>query len=398
MSAQTNQPPEELESFDGERGMPSVNDSGPSTAKRGLIVAVLVVVVGLGGGAAIWKYKQRANREANAKEAQSLQLTSAVPARTFTEPPPPAEPPPLPGDVAAPGAERPVQPVVPAANGQQQHQPATAARAAPGDYAGGPGAPGQPERPVPTVDKSTSGLMAMEPKGSDTAGKGSGQSSLAAAPGGNGILAALLSSTTTQSRSARHLGNRNFMLAKGSFIDCSLQTNLDSTVPGMTACVVTRNIYSDNGKVLLVERGSTITGEYQSNMRQGMARIFVLWSRIKTPNGIVIDLDSPGTDPLGGAGLPGYIDNHFWQRFGGALMLSLVDDVARYATQQNGTNNGQINFSNTGEASQNMAAEALKNTINIPPTLNKNQGEQVGVYVARDLDFSSVYDVAATNK
>lgn len=166
----------------------------------------------------------------------------------------------------------------------------------------------------------------------------------------------------------------------------------------MTACVVTRNIYSDNGKVLLVERGSTISGEYQSNMRQGMARIFVLWSRIKTPNGVVINLDSPGTDPLGGAGLPGYIDNHFWQRFGGALMLSLVDDVARYATQGTNNNSGQINFSSTGEATQNMAAEALKNTINIPPTLYKNQGEQVGVYIARDLDFSSVYDVAATNQ
>ena len=42
-----------------------------------------------------------------------------------------------------------------------------------------------------------------------------------------------------------------------------------------------------------------------------------------------------------------------------------------------------------------MATEALKNTINIPPTLYKNQGEQVGIYIARDLDFSDVYDVSA---
>ncbi|MEQ7991675.1 type IV secretion system protein VirB10 [Xanthomonas hortorum] len=213
---------------------------------------------------------------------------------------------------------------------------------------------------------------------------------------GSGPLAGLLSGTQTDPRKASMLGNRNFILAKGSFIDCALQTRLDSTVPGMTACVVTRNIFSDNGKVLLIERGSTVTGEYQSNMRQGMARIYVLWTRVKTPNGVVVNLDSPGSDPLGGAGVPGYVNNHFWKRFGGALMLSLVDDVGRFATQQGGGSNGdQINFNSTGEATTDMATEALKNTINIPPTLYKNQGEQVGIYIARDLDFSSVYDVQA---
>lgn len=379
MSNQTNQQAE-LETFDGERGMPSVNDHGPSTAKRGLIVVVLLLVVGLGGGAAYWKHKQRADREADAQQAKSMQVTSAVPARTFSDPPA------LPGQAPAPAA--PV-PVVPAPGGQQASAPPL-----PGDAGAGMG---EPHRPAPTLDKSGSGLMAVAQKG-ETADQTGGQPNRSAPPPEGGGLSALLSSTKTPPRSAGHLGNRNFILAKGSFIDCALQTKLDSTVPGMSACVVTRNIYSDNGKVLLIERGSTITGEYQANMRQGMARIFVLWSRIKTPNGVVINLDSPGTDPLGGAGLPGWVDNHFWQRFGGALMLSLIDDVARYATQNTGNNSGQINFSSTGESTQNMAAEALKNTINIPPTLYKNQGEQVGVYVARDLDFSSVYDVTATNQ
>jgi type IV secretion system protein VirB10 len=174
-----------------------------------------------------------------------------------------------------------------------------------------------------------------------------------------------------------------------------LQTRLDTTVPGMTGCVVTRNIYSDNGKVLLIERGSTVTGEYRSNMKQGQARIFVLWTRVKTPNGIVVDLSSPGTDPLGGAGVPGYIDTHFWERFGGAIMLSLIDDIAEAVTKQ--TNNGEqtINFGNTSDAAQDMASEALKNTINIPPTLYKNQGERVGIYVARDLDFRGVYELSS---
>ena len=144
----------------------------------------------------------------------------------------------------------------------------------------------------------------------------------------NSNLGLMLTSTRTDSQSASLLENRNYLLAKGSFIDCVLQTKLDSTVPGMTSCVVTRNIYSDNGKVLFIERGSTVSGEYQSNLHQGQSRMFVLWSRVKTPSGVVINLDSPGTDSLGSSGLPGYVDNHFWQRFGGALMLSLVQDAA----------------------------------------------------------------------
>ena len=38
-----------------------------------------------------------------------------------------------------------------------------------------------------------------------------------------------------------------------------------------------------------------------------------------------------------------------------------------------------------------MASIALENFINIKPTLYKNHGELVGVYVNRDIDFSRVY-------
>lgn len=380
MSNQTNTE-QTVHSLPGEeRGMPSVNETGPSTAKRGLIVIVLLLILGAAGGVGYWKYQKNAAKANDAAAQKNLQLSNAVPARTFNEPPAPKEAPPLPGAV----------PVVPAPTG--------AAPALPG-ASGGPVASNG--KPIPPLDKSGSSLMAVASKTNAGGGEGSPAGAGAGTGSGgtlgaSGGMAEMLTSTRTGTRKAGMLGNRNFILAKGSFIDCALQTRLDSTVPGMTACVLTRNIYSDNGKVLLLERGSTVTGEYKANMRQGMARIFVLWSRIKTPNGVVIPLDSPGTDQLGGGGVPGYIDNHFWQRFGGALMLSLVDDVARGLTSNTGSGgNSQFNFNSTGDATQNMAAEALKNTINIPPTLYKNQGEQVGIYVARDLDFSSVYDVAA---
>lgn len=201
-----------------------------------------------------------------------------------------------------------------------------------------------------------------------------------------------LSGTATPSATATQLSNRNFLLTKGTFIDCALNTALNSSVAGMTKCTLTRHVYSDNGKVLLLERGSTVTGEYRANLAQGQTRLFVLWDRVKTPNGVVVDLSSPSTDPLGGSGVDGYIDSHFWKRYGGAMMLSLVDDLAAYASSTSGDTT--IRMENSSQAAQNAATEALKNTINIPPTLRKNQGDRIGIFVARDIDFSNVYKLS----
>ena len=39
----------------------------------------------------------------------------------------------------------------------------------------------------------------------------------------------------------------------------------------------------------------------------------------------------------------------------------------------------------------------LESTINIPPLLTQTQGALVGVYIARDIDFSSVYALRASD-
>jgi type IV secretion system protein VirB10 len=346
-----------LDNLDGERGIPSVNNNGGPSGKRRAMGLIAVLIALALTGVVYWKYKKQSGDAA--VEEKTLRVGNTVPARTFIEPPQKITP------------LSPATPIAPIA------------------------APIPPSGSVGTaveLDKSASSLMVSTTSQQTNTfpHDGAGQGQAGGADQGN--MSALLVSTRTNRRTADNLGNRNFLLAKGAFIDCVLQTRLDTTVAGMTACVVIQNIYSDDGKVLLIERGSTISGEYQANLRQGMARIFVLWNRIKTPNGVVINLDSPGTDPLGGAGLPGYVDNHFWQRFGAAVLLSLVDDSAQ-ALSNSVSNSNSLRFENTGDTTENMATEALRNTINIPPTLYKNQGERVNVYVARDLDFSGVYDV-----
>ena len=45
-------------------------------------------------------------------------------------------------------------------------------------------------------------------------------------------------------------------------------------------------------------------------------------------------------------------------------------------------------------AAEPVAAEELRNSVGIRPTLKKNQGELVSIFIARDLDFSPVYTVS----
>ena len=70
-----------------------------------------------------------------------------------------------------------------------------------------------------------------------------------------------------------------------------------------------------------------------------------LWTGAKTPTGVIVTLASPGTDALGRAGFDGAIDTHFWERFGSAILLSVVDDGMRLLTTelQRGDGNNQTN-------------------------------------------------------
>jgi type IV secretion system protein VirB10 len=188
---------------------------------------------------------------------------------------------------------------------------------------------------------------------------------------------------------ARTLPDRNFLITAGSYIPCVLQSAMDSSQPGYVSCIVPRNVYSDNGRVVLMEKGTKIVGEYQGGLDRGQYRLFVLWTRAVTPRGIAIDVASPATDALGRGGMDGRVNNFFWQRFGTALLFSLVEDAATVGAEAVGNS-----ASNTTRVPSDAASTILQQNGQIKPVLRKNQGEDVGITVAQDFDFSTVYGLA----
>jgi type IV secretion system protein VirB10 len=135
-------------------------------------------------------------------------------------------------------------------------------------------------------------------------------------------------------------------------------------------------------------------GETRGQVAQGTSRIFVLWTEARTPTGVVVPLSSPGTDELGRSGLSGEVNRHFWDRFGAAILLSVINGVVQGAVNSQNSSGSVVVSPST---STDVMTEVLRGTVNIPPTVTKAQGDRIQVFVARDVDFRSVYALRMAN-
>lgn len=171
---------------------------------------------------------------------------------------------------------------------------------------------------------------------------------------------------------------------------CILDTAVNSERAGPFQCHTDEDIRSPLG-VPLMDAGTVIIGSYQSDVRQGQSRVPGIAVTGYTPQGVPVPLGALVSDELGRVGMPGRVNRHLMERFGGAFMLLLSQgaiDLARSALMS-GNGNSQVNL-NTGSV-QSLASETLRGTINIPNTVEKNQGERVSFFVTEPVSFEGTY-------
>jgi type IV secretion system protein VirB10 len=178
--------------------------------------------------------------------------------------------------------------------------------------------------------------------------------------------------------------NPSSTVAKGTVIQAVLETALDSTRPGFARAIVSRDIFSFDGSQILIERGSRLIGEYKADLATGQKRALIQWQRLMRPDGVMIEIDSPAADPLGRAGVRGKVNSHFLERFGGAILQSSLDIGVQLATAQ--ASRGVVIYGLPGD----LRGAATPAVEKVQPTLTVRQGTGVSVFVARDLDFSTV--------
>jgi type IV secretion system protein VirB10 len=206
---------------------------------------------------------------------------------------------------------------------------------------------------------------------------------------------------------ANKIARIDALVPQGSMIRATLETAIQSDLPGMVKAITREDVYSFDGRRVLIPSGTMLTGEYRSALSRGQTRVFVIWSRLLRSDGVSLALGSYGTDSLGRSGLTGDVDEHYFERFGSAILLSIVGGASSFVAGLNSAGQSVTAAAGTGSsvglqaqtqaqqtASQtfsDLANQALKDSVNIPPTVNVDQGTRIIVFVKRDLDFSQWY-------
>jgi type IV secretion system protein VirB10 len=210
-----------------------------------------------------------------------------------------------------------------------------------------------------------------------------------------------VSARTPDMVNATQMGDLSYIIAEGGLIHAVLETAINSDLPGYLRATVSMPVYSEDGSRVLVPVGSRLIGQYKSGMLYGQSRVFAVWTRLITPDGVSVQLGSPGVDNLGMAGFNAdAINRHFWQSFGTSILLSIigagVDNIGVSSGDQ--YNAAQAYRVAVADSLSQTANQSLKQTGIIPPTLTVNQGKPIMVFVAHDLNFAGVMKQLAKNR
>lgn len=117
-------------------------------------------------------------------------------------------------------------------------------------------------------------------------------------------------------------GDMTLVLGRGKIIDAVIETAINSDFGGEIRAVISRDVYSEWGKNILLPKGSRIFGNYATGIQGAYGMISIEWTRIDLANGYSINLSGTGVDNLGRKGNRGRVDNKFRERFSNAVLRS----------------------------------------------------------------------------
>ncbi len=232
-------------------------------------------------------------------------------------------------------------------------------------------------------------------------------------PGENGLAGDLdqnerflqaAASSSWQTAVSQRLRYPSRTVVQGTIIPAVLETAIDTQLPGSIRAQVTQPVYSFDGSRILMPHGTILIGQFNNDVGLAQKRVLIAWNRAITPDGNSISLGSIGTDRLGRSGTIGNVDNRYATKFGAGILISAIGAVPTILSEslsKNTSSSGTtINIGGSGRSSEGAGAQLandmgggltdqtkgiLEEYLSLPPVIRIPQGEEIRVFVNRDL-------------
>ncbi|MDR0571857.1 MAG: TrbI/VirB10 family protein, partial [Rickettsiales bacterium] len=215
---------------------------------------------------------------------------------------------------------------------------------------------------------------------------------------------------TTTSVTPTKLPDLSRTLIQGKIINAILETAINTDINTPIRAIISRDIYSESNKNILIPKGSKLIGNFQATgLSSGVSRINITWSRLIRVDGLSIDLSTNTVDDLGRGGIEGELDNKYAQTIRNSLLSSVVQIASSLLVEKisgsvgitnstvvnsDGSSNpviqtsGKVSDYAIVEATQNIADE-MQNIIDSikeeKPTIRVAQGTRLNVVVNQDM-------------
>jgi type IV secretion system protein VirB10 len=203
-----------------------------------------------------------------------------------------------------------------------------------------------------------------------------------------------------------YISDRPHTVAQGKLITAVLETAINTEIPGSVRAIVSRDVYGEAGKEVLIPRGSRLFGSYTSKIVKGQGRVEIGWKRLIRPDGVDLTITFNASDQFGRAGIPGEIDNKYGSVIANSLLTSILTIGAVAAAQSLFSDQTQANTTivnpaqgttTTTASSVNQAiydvsktitdtvGQVVSNTLNVNPVIRVPQGTKITVIVNADI-------------
>ena len=188
----------------------------------------------------------------------------------------------------------------------------------------------------------------------------------------------------------------------GSFIPMTLETSINSDLPGQITARVTEDVYdSMTGCRMLIPAMSKVVGKYDSKIALGQGRMLVVWNAMIFPDGSELNLAAmQGYATSGQSGLESDVDNHYLRMFGLTFGLSMITAGVQLSVPQpnpgiNGApaqqSSSQIVAAALAQQYGMLGAQILGKYMAVQPTLRNFAGERFIVMVPRTMVLPKVW-------